>query len=69
MLPKKQGPFKKNSHKKQKVFSLHTPWMGIAFTVLVISQLPIAIKASLDIVCLSQLNNKNDPSISWCKNL
>ena len=64
MSKKHDGPFKRKSTKRKKNFSIHAPWAGAALALIVITQLPISIKASLDIFCITQSNNRANPH--WC---
>ncbi len=48
------GPFLRSSSKKSQNFSVHGPWTGIALLIIAISQVPIALKATVDLVCISK---------------
>ena len=67
MSKKKEGPFKRKLSRKNKNFSIHAPWTGIALGLIVITQFPISIKATLDIVCIATTSSNSN--ISWCKYL
>ena len=66
MFKKNRGPFQRGNNKAPKNFSIHAPWTGAALALIAITQLPIALKATLDIVCFSESINQSSP-INWCK--
>ena len=65
MLKKNEGPFKRKSEQKGKDFSINAPWIGAILMLIAITQVPIAIKTSLDIVCIAKPSNVSN--ISWCE--
>tara|TARA_Y100001968_G_scaffold59085_1_gene50164 strand:- start:792 stop:995 length:204 start_codon:yes stop_codon:yes gene_type:complete len=67
MSKKQEGPFKRKLGKRKKNFSIHAPWAGAALALIVITQVPTAIKATLEITCIAKASN--DSNISWCKDL
>tara|TARA_B100000700_G_C14387286_1_gene553129 strand:- start:164 stop:367 length:204 start_codon:yes stop_codon:yes gene_type:complete len=67
MSKKRLGPFKRKSSQKDKNFSIHAPWTGAALALIVITQIPIAIKTTLEIACLAKVNQSSN--IQWCKKL
>ncbi|WP_320665004.1 hypothetical protein [Prochlorococcus sp. MIT 1223] len=69
MHKKSEGPFRRKSIDKTRDFSIHAPWVGAAIALIAIAQLPIAIKTSLDLICITKGVNENNPTILLCKDL
>tara|TARA_Y100001968_G_C19423040_1_gene752845 strand:+ start:706 stop:915 length:210 start_codon:yes stop_codon:yes gene_type:complete len=67
MSTKSPGPFKRSSSKKPPNFSIHAPWAGAALALIALTQFPIAIKASLDLVCISKTRVSSSGEVSCCK--
>ncbi len=65
----KGGPFKRKAPQKKKTISILSSWKGIALSLILISQVPISLKATLELSCL--VNNQKDSILipSWCKTL
>ncbi len=69
MSKKNEGPFKRKKTKSHKDLSIHAPWVGAAVAIIALAQVPIALKSTIEIICLSEQNNKDSLNISWCKEL
>ena len=67
MTKANEGPFKRATPKISQDFSIHAPWVGGALALIALTQLPIAIKTSLDLICMPQIKDTNSQQLSWCK--
>tara|TARA_Y100001968_G_C18754858_1_gene435043 strand:- start:139 stop:351 length:213 start_codon:yes stop_codon:yes gene_type:complete len=66
MNKKSPGPFKRHASKSFANNSIHTPLIGVALSALALTQVPISIKATLDLVCIAKLNNEKISQNDWC---
>ena len=67
MYKKDGGPFKRNSSTKTKhQFRIDLPWTCIALVLITIFQLPVALKASIDLTCFIKALANNESKHSWC---
>jgi len=64
---KKQGPFKRKDPSKSRNLSIHAPWTGMALAIIAITQIPIGLRATMEIGCLTAINKEASPHLVWCK--
>ncbi len=64
MEEKNGGPFRKNGTKNK---TLHFSWTALALGLIAITQIPLALKASLDITCMANLSKTNNINFLWCR--
>ncbi len=50
MKDNKTGPFKKGIEKKAEKLNIHSLWVALALTFIALSQIPIAVHSTLDIL-------------------
>ena len=70
MKEKNAGPFQRQPLQSNLNFNISSSWAGVAFFVIAISQVPLALKASLDIACITQVNFLNiQAKETWCQRI
>ena len=67
MNTKIDGPFKRQKSKQSSNNSIHKPLISIFLGLIALSQLPIALKSTLDVVCIAKRVNTENASSNWCK--
>ncbi len=61
------GPFKRKPYNKKPNLRLNASCTTIALIVIAISQIPIGLKSSLEIICITNNKGTNPADLSWCK--
>ncbi|ABX08317.1 hypothetical protein [Prochlorococcus marinus] len=67
MNDNRNGPFKKKLHNDKRPLRDNGSWTGIAIVIIAIAQLPIALKASLEILSISNLYPYPETGQDLCK--
>ena len=67
MYKKNEGPFKRHSStKKLNQLGINFSWTCITLTLITIFQLPVALKATIELSCIFQSLTNNELNNSWC---
>ncbi len=63
----KTGPFKRTIDKKNKPIKTHNGIITFALILLTITQIPIALKSSIDLLCIYNNEETQASKFTFCK--
>tara|TARA_Y100001968_G_scaffold110000_1_gene99515 strand:+ start:406 stop:615 length:210 start_codon:yes stop_codon:yes gene_type:complete len=69
MPKKKTGPFKHRQSKRRKKLHIDAPLIGTALVLIAAFQIPIAIKSTLSLACISNYEQIAKSPQTWCQEL
>ncbi|WP_036901287.1 MULTISPECIES: hypothetical protein [Prochlorococcus] len=67
MKKKTLGALKRKTLQQKKHYGIPSSWMSAALVFIAICQLPITLKASLELACIASLHISNYSEPSFCK--
>ena len=69
MDKKKEGPFNRRRDKNPLNLSIHGPLAAVALGIIALTQLPISLKATLEVVCIAKPETRTSTVMNWCNKL